>query len=87
VQFNFKGDYNMTLEQGIKALALAEIRQVSELKRKLRKGYTVVSVGALPSAVKPQLERTVNALYNDERNTNRKHGTGRQVTTKRTRIG
>jgi len=34
VQFNFKGDYNMTLEQDIKALALAEIRQVSELKRK-----------------------------------------------------
>jgi hypothetical protein len=53
----------------------------------LRKGYTVVSVGALPSAVKPQLERTINALYNEERNTNRKHGTGRQVTTKRTRIG
>ena len=53
----------------------------------LRKSqYKVVSIGALVSAVRPRIERSIEqALNGDVRTTNQKRF-GRKVTTKKTRI-
>jgi len=51
--------------------------------------YKVVSIGALPSVprnVKPT-DSGIAALYTEECKSNRKQGTGREVTTKKTKIG
>jgi hypothetical protein len=48
--------------------------------------YKVVSVGALASAVRPRIERSIEqALNGDVRTTNQKRF-GRKVTTKKSRI-
>ena len=53
----------------------------------LRKSqYKVVSIGALASAVRPRIERSIEqALNGDVRTTNQKRF-GRKVTTKKSRI-
>jgi hypothetical protein len=48
--------------------------------------YTVVSNGALPSAVKPRIERSVEAVHNADTFTTSNKRFGRNVTTKKTRI-
>ena len=51
-----------------------------------RSEYKVVSIGALTSAVRPRIERSIEQVLNaDVRTTNQKRF-GRKVTTKKTRV-
>ena len=52
----------------------------------LRKGYKVVSVGALASAVRPRIERSIEQVLNADVQSTREARFPRQVTTKKTRI-
>jgi hypothetical protein len=49
--------------------------------------YTIVSHGALPSAVRPRIEYGIEQLLNCEQFTTNDKRFGRAVTTKKTRIG
>ena len=48
--------------------------------------YKVVSNGALPSAVRPRIERTIEQLLNSDQFSTNEKRFGRAVTTKKTRI-
>jgi len=52
----------------------------------LRKGYKVVSVGALASAVRPRIERSIEQVLNADVQTTREARFPRKVTTKKSRI-
>jgi hypothetical protein len=52
----------------------------------LRKGYKVVSVGALASAVRPRIERSIEQVLNADVQTTREARFPRKVTTKKTLI-
>jgi hypothetical protein len=52
----------------------------------LRKGYKVVSVGALASAVRPRIERSIEQVLNADVQSTREARFPRQVTTRKTRI-
>jgi hypothetical protein len=49
--------------------------------------YTVVSNGALPSAVRPRIERSIEQTLNADQFTTAQKRFGRKVTTSKTRIG
>ena len=49
--------------------------------------YTVVSNGALPSAVKPRIERSIEAVHNADTFTTAQKRFGKRITTSKTRIG
>ena len=49
--------------------------------------YTVVSNGALPSAVRPRIERSIEVALNSDQGTTAQKRFGRKVTVKKTRIG
>ena len=54
----------------------------------LRKSqYKVVSVGALASAVRPRIERSIEQILNADVQTTREARFPRKVTTSKTRIG
>ena len=48
--------------------------------------YKVVSNGALPSAVRPRIERTIEQLLNSDQFSTNEKRFGRKVTTRKTRI-
>jgi hypothetical protein len=48
--------------------------------------YKVVSHGALPSAVRPRIEFTIEQLLNSDQQTTAQKRFGRNVTTRKTRI-
>ena len=48
--------------------------------------YKVVSHGALPSAVRPRIEFTIEQLLNSDQQTTAEKRFGRNVTTRKTRI-
>ena len=49
--------------------------------------YTIISHGALPSAVRPCIEHSIEQLLNREQFTTNEKRFGRQVTTKKVRSG
>ena len=49
--------------------------------------YTIISHGALPSAVRPRIEFTIEQLLNSDQHSTAEKRFGRAVTTKKTRIG
>ena len=51
-----------------------------------RSEYKVVSVGALASAVRPRIERSIEQVLNADVQSTREARFPRQVTTKKTRI-
>jgi hypothetical protein len=48
--------------------------------------YTIISRGALPSAVRPRIEFTIEQLLNSDQQTTAQKRFGRNVTTRKTRI-
>ena len=52
----------------------------------LCKGYKVVSVGALASAVRPRIERSIEQVLNADVQSTREARFPRQVKTRKTRI-
>jgi len=52
----------------------------------LRKGYKVVSIGALASAVRPRIERSIEQALNADVQSTREARFPRKVTTKKTLI-
>jgi hypothetical protein len=48
--------------------------------------YTIISHGALPSAVRPRIEYTVEQLLNSDQRSTAEKRFGRNVTTRKTRI-
>jgi hypothetical protein len=49
--------------------------------------YKVISIGALPTATKPRIERSIEAVLNADVQTTKEKRFGRKVNTKKTRIG
>ena len=52
----------------------------------LRKGYKVVSIGALASAVRPRIERSIEQVLNADVQSTREARFPRKVKTRKTRI-
>ena len=52
-----------------------------------RSEYKVVSIGALASAVRPRIERSIEQVLNADVQTTREARFPRKVTTSKTRIG
>ena len=52
-----------------------------------RSEYKVVSIGALASAVRPRIERSIEQVLNGDVQTTREARFPRKVTTSKTRIG
>jgi hypothetical protein len=49
--------------------------------------YKIVSNGALPSAVRPRIEFTIEQLLNSDQHSTAEKRFGRNVTVRKTRIG